>query len=159
MSRNRVVVAAMAVVFAAGFGPHVASSDTSGRFSNRTLRGVYGFSGSGTLLNGTVQAAVVGLNSFNGAGGCRIQGRLNLGGGVHSIQSSSCTYHVGPDGAGSLEVVLTATPPPAVPLPPSFTSDFVIVDNGKQLQFMLSDDLGLTVASGLTVKQVTGQSN
>lgn len=130
------------------------TSNANGGFSTRTLRGVYGFSGSGSLGGGTIPAAVVGLNWFDRAGGCRISGRLNTGtqidplGKVQILESQSCTYKVNADGTGSLDV--TFGPPFEVVL---FHSDFVIVDDARQLQFVLSDQFGATIASGVSTKQ------
>ena len=41
---------------------YVATSQAANGFSNRSLKGTYGLSGSGTLAGGAVQAAIVGLN-------------------------------------------------------------------------------------------------
>lgn len=144
----------VAVVVLAALLACVGTSHASGRFTLRSLRGVYGFSGSGTLFGGTVQAAVVGLNSFDGAGGCRITARLNAGGMVTSLTSATCSYTVNPDGTGSTTV--TFNEPPFGP----FRSDFVIVDQAKELRFVLSDLFGGgTVASGVAKRQRPGETD
>jgi hypothetical protein len=52
-----------------------------------------------------VQAAVVGLNSFNGAGNCYITARLNAGLSVQSFTTSECSYTVNSNGTGSINIV------------------------------------------------------
>ena len=145
--RRTILVAAIVVVSVLTY---VRGGDASGGFSVRTLRGTYGFSGDGTLGGGTIPAAVAGLNFFDRAGGCAIRARLNAGGAVHPLNSTSCTYSVNPDGTGSLDVAFE--PPFAVP----FHSDFVIVDGGRELRFILSDALGQTVAQGSSIHQSRG---
>lgn len=134
-------VALVAVALAA----YVGNGHAASRFSNRSLKGTYGFAGSGTLVGGTVQAAVVGLNSFDRAGGCRITARINAFGAVTPVSSTSCSYSVNPDGTGSLKVIFDV---PLLAGP--FTSDFVIVDNANEIRFVLSDPTGLTVATGVS---------
>jgi hypothetical protein len=154
MTRTRFALAVAAI--AVGTLVYAASGHASGRFSDRTIRGVYGFSGAGTLAGGTIQAAIAGLNAFDGAGGCAIRARLNIAGGMHDVNSVSCTYQVHGDGTGSLEVTLDAAPPTPLPLPP-FHSDFVIVDNAKAIHAVLSDAAGLTVATSVSVRQHSGE--
>jgi hypothetical protein len=130
------------------------ASHAAGGYSKRSLRGSYGFSGSGTLAAGTIQAAVAGLNLFDGAGGCEVRARLNAGGQVVPLTTASCSYEVNRDGTGTLDVTFNE-PPFAGP----FHSDFVIVDGTNQIQFVLSDPSGGTVASGVTTKQSRGQND
>ena len=146
----RIYIAAIIVV--AGIG-YVGTSQAAEGFSPRSLTGTYGFSGSGTLLHGAVQSAVVGVNSFDRAGRCGITARLNAGGLVTSLTSAACSYSVNPDGTGSIHVRFNE-PPFAGP----FVSDFVIVDDARELQFILSDASGGTVASGVAKKQAPGDS-
>lgn len=145
MNTRKIYVAAVVLAaLLASVGP----SHASGNFRLRSLRGVYGFSGSGTLFGGAVQAAIVGLNSFDGAGGCDITARLNAGGTVFSLTTAKCTYTVNPNGTG----LITATfNEPGFTGP--FLSDFVIVDQAKELQFVLSDVSQTTVASGVAKRQ------
>jgi hypothetical protein len=138
----------------AGMLASVSTSQAVSSFSLRSLRGTYGFSGSGTLAGGMVQAAVVGVNSFDGAGGCRITARLNAGGMVHSLTSATCSYTVNPNGTGTTTV--TFHEPPFVG---PFISDFVIVDAKKELRFVLSDPSGGTVASGVAKRQAAGEND
>ena len=140
----------VAVIIVATGLAYVATSQAATGFSLRSLKGTYGFSGSGTLLNGTVQAAVVGLNSFDRFGGCGIKARLNAGGLVMSLTSATCSYSVNPGGTGSIHV--TFNEPPFVG---PFTSDFVIVDDAREIQFVLSDASAGTVASGTAKKQAS----
>ena len=142
----------MALIMLAGLLASVGTSEAAGNFTQRSIKGTYGFSGSGTLAGGAVQAAVVGLNSFDGAGGCQITARLNAGGVVFSLTSATCSYTVNPDGTGSIHVTFNE-PPFVAP----FTSDFDIVDNKKELDFVLSDSGGGTVASGVAKRQSPGE--
>lgn len=124
------------------------TSEAGGRFSVRSLKGIYGFSGSGTLAGGTIPAGVVGLNSYDRAGGCDVSARLNAGGVVHSLSTAECSYTVNSDGTGQLRVTFDH---PIFAGP--FISDFVIVDEAKELPFSLSDPSGGTVATGVAKKQ------
>jgi hypothetical protein len=133
---------------------YAGTTQAAGGFSVRTLKGTYGISGSGTLLGGTVQATVVGVNSFDRAGGCAITARINAFLVVTPVSSTSCAYAVNPDGTGILRVTFD-TPPFTGP----FRSDFVIVDNAKEIDFMLSDASGGTVASGVSKRQTSDESN
>jgi hypothetical protein len=74
---------------------------------------------------------------------------------VHAVSSTSCTYRVNGDGTGRLDVTLTGAP---IPLP-ELHSDFVIVDNGNETPFVLSDDTGGTLASGVSKRQNSGGSD
>jgi hypothetical protein len=154
MRQHRFALAIAAIT--TGMVVYAASGQASGRFSDRSIRGVYGFSGAGTLVNGTIQAAIAGLNWFDGRGGCAIRGRLNMGGGVHDVRSTSCSYSIDGDGTGTVRVTLEATPPTPIPLP-EFRSDMVLVDNAKEIHFVLSDNAGLTVASGVAKRQLGGE--
>ena len=141
----------MALIMLAGLLASVGTSQAVGNFTQRSIKGIYGLSGSGTLEDGTVQAAIVGLNSFDGAGGCRITARLNRKGVVSQLTSATCSYTVNPDGTGTIDVTFTELPIP-------FKSDFVIVDQAKELQFVLSDEFfHSTVASGVAKRQTSGE--
>jgi hypothetical protein len=130
---------------------YAGTSQADQQFTLRSLRGTFGFSGSGTF--GGAPAAVVGLTSFDGAGGCAISARLNAGGVVTSLTSTTCSYTVNSDGTGSQNVRFAEFGPAAL-----FTSDFVIVDAKKELPFILSDGFGGgTVASGASKRQAGGE--
>jgi hypothetical protein len=145
MNPGRMYVSTMiAAVALAG----VAASEAGERFSRRSLKGTYGFSGSGTVAGGTVQAGIVGLNSFDGAGGCDVTVRLNAGGTVIPLSAAECSYTVNADGTGQIHVTFDH---PMFGGP--FTSDFVIVDHAKEVPFSISDASGGTVATGVAKKQ------
>lgn len=120
----------------------------AGGYSNRSLRGTYGLSGSGTIGFGTVPAAVVGLNWFDRGGRCDISAKLNAGGFVTSLTTAQCQYSVRADGTGSIDVTFNEAPF-TVP----FHSDFVIEDDADELPFVLSDSAHGTVASGVAKRQ------
>ena len=146
MSKRRIY---MGVIILAAVLAYGGTSQADEQFTLQSVKGTFGFSGSGTL--GGFPAAVVGLTSFDGAGGCAISARLKPAplGAVVPLASIACVYDVNPDGTGS-QTATFATP--FGPLGP-FTSDFVIV-NKKELQFILSDGFGGgTVASGVSKRQ------
>jgi len=58
-----------------GYREGSAPANQNGSITVRAVRCEYPFSGSGTLASGTVQAGIVGLNSFDGAGGCDVMVR------------------------------------------------------------------------------------
>lgn len=124
----------------------------TGHFTLRSVKGTYGFSGQGTL--GGAPAAVVGLNSFDGAGGCEVQAKLNLVGTILPLISSSCSYTVNPDGTGAVSMTFPGPIGPlSLPEIP-FVTSFVIADGGHELPFILSDTFGGgTVASGVATRQ------
>ncbi len=122
----------------------IPSAQADGHFTERSLRGVWVASASGTL--GTMQAAAVGLFTFDAAGGCTQTATLNAGGTVTPLTSIACSYTVNSDGSGSL----TVTFPGAL----TFTVDFVIVEVEKELHLIVSDPAGTTVASGVAKRQV-----
>lgn len=143
-------VIVLTAVFAYGGGAHADE-----QFTLRSLSGTFAFSGSGTLqlmppvvpVPALVSAAVVGLTSFDGLGGCVTTAVLNAAGTVSPLTSATCSYAVNPDGTGSHDVAFAGLG--------SFTSTFVIVDAKKEVYFMLSDGLGGgTVASGVSKRQV-----
>lgn len=138
----------LAVMVIAALVAFSATSDAGEHFTLQSLRGAWGFSASGTLGGGTVQAAAVGLITFDGVGGCVDEARLNAGGTVVALTSVTCSYTVNSDGTGTL--IATFAPAGA------FTTDFVLVDNAKEFHFIVSDTAqpGATVASGVAKRQV-----
>ena len=124
----------------------IPSAQADEHFRLQSLRGVWGVSASGTLGDGTVQAAAVGLFTFDAAGGCTETAKLNAGGIVTPLTSIACSYTVNSDGSGSL----TVTFPGSL----TFTVDFVIVDVAKEFHFIVSDPTGTTVASGVAKRQM-----
>jgi hypothetical protein len=114
------------------------------RFNLRSVKGTYGFSLQGS--SGDQALSVVGLDAFDGRGGCAIQAHFNLGGTVSPLTSSTCTYLVNPDGRGTSTFTFPG------PLGP-FTINFVIVDGKQELHFILSDGFGNnTVANGTAIR-------
>ena len=135
----------MGVIILAAVLAYGGASQADEQFTLQSVKGTFGFSGSGTLLGSP--AAVVGLTSFDGVGGCGITAVLNVAGTVTPLASIACSYTVNSNGTGSQTIIF------AGPFGP-FTSDFVIVDAKKELQFILSDGFGGgTVASGVSKKQ------
>src|SRR5262249_55239884 len=119
--------------------------------SRRSLKGTYGFNGSGTLAGGTVPAGFVGLNSFDGAGGCDVTVRLNAGGTVIPLSAAECSYTVNADGTGQIHVTFDH---PTFGGP--FTGGFGIGDKAKEVPVSISGASGGTVATGVAKKQSSG---
>jgi hypothetical protein len=91
-------------------------------------------------------ASAVGLNTYDGNGGCTSESHLNAGGTVALLTSASCSYAVNGDG--------TATQQTAFVGGASFTAHIVLVDDNEAF-FIVSDTAqpGTTVASGLLKRQ------
>ena len=132
---------------------YVGTGAASSGISARSIIGTYGFSGAGTLAAGAVQAGVVGLTTFGRGGRCRIAVKINAVPLVPQpvlVNSTSCTYTLNADGTGTQDVTFD-NPIFAGP----FHSDFVVVDDGEELPFMLSDGTGGTVATGVARRQTS----
>ena len=140
-----IVAVAATVAVAASSGGTVAVS--SERFSDRSLRGDWGFSADGAIVPpafpAPVPAVAVGTMHFDGDGGCEISDTINIGGTVASRTSTACSYTVGDDGTGEIVAEFPGDPFP-VPL------SFVIVDNKREFRFIRTD---LGVASGVAKRQ------
>lgn len=109
-------------------------------FTNRSLRGSYGFVASGFVMGATIPAVRAGIFTFDGAGGCSVVSVANVGTvGSSSQNTTTCTYSVNPDGTGKL----TADIPVNV--------FFVIVNHGSELQLMRTET-GV-IATGVAKKQ------
>ena len=115
------------------------------KFDNKDLRGTFGFKAAGFLFVGPTShtpASAVGLNTYDGAGGCESESLLNSGGTVLPLSSVSCTYTVNADG--------TATQQTSFGPGLSFTTHLVLIDR-DEVFFIVSDATqpGTTVASGV----------
>lgn len=131
-----------ALVLSAGVGvlrPAQAEEVRNGRvFSERDVRGPYGFSFQGfltlTLSDGSslpVPVSAVGRLVADGRGGIEAARTLSLGGLVLE-QDGVGVYEVQPDGTGSarFDIVVvdqTGTPPPGVELPNATVESFAFV--------------------------------
>jgi hypothetical protein len=116
-------------------------------FTVQSLRGNWGFSGSGTISPPTVPqitwGAVVGILTFDGSGGCSMSNTANIGGTTTAQTSQTCTYTVNPDGTGSIVAQFPGDPGP-LPL------SFVLVDGGDELHLIRTD---IAVATGVAKRQ------
>jgi hypothetical protein len=147
----RLTILALAVLV------YVGTSHASSSISTRSIIGNYGFSGSGTLGAGTIQAAVVGVTTFGRGGRCKITGTINAVPLVPHpvpVSSTSCTYTLNSDGTGTQDVTFDTAP-----FTGPFHSDFVVVDEGEEIPFMLSDATGGTVATGVAKRQTDEERN
>jgi len=111
-------------------------------FSDRTLKGTYGFNSSYSVLVATapnqpvvpaLPFASMGRISFDGQGGCRVSSIGNVNGQSVPSTSSSCSYSVNPDGTGTSEAVFPGSPI-ADPIPIAF----VITDGGNEFRAVLT---------------------
>ena len=155
MMHNRKVYLLAVVVF--GALAYVGTSHASSTGSPRSIIGTYGLVGAGTLGAGTIQAAVVGVTTFGRSGHCRITAKINAVPLVPQpvpLNSTSCTYTLNADGTGTQDVTFD-NPLFAGP----FHSDFVVVEGGEELPFMLSDGTGGTVATGVAKRQTSNDRN
>jgi len=134
------LVAVVAAMSAVGLtARRSAASDAIGEeeeFSNRTVKGHYGFNSSlGWLLPPAapqaVPAAGMGRITFDGDGSCQVTSVANFNGNVVHLASSSCTYSVGPDGMGTAEAVF-----PGAPVPGPVDVALVVVDRGREIRFL-----------------------
>jgi hypothetical protein len=124
----------------------VVTNSQAESFSDKSLRGAYGFNAHGFLAGGAVPASAMGRNVYDGHGGCESESRLNAGGTVLALTSLSCTYTVNADGTGVQETTFSAG---------IFTTHFVLVDHAKEFLFIVSDTAqpGQTIASGVAKRQ------
>lgn len=126
-------------------------ADNDERFTERSLRGSWGFSAAGFLAvtptGSNTPASAVGLLRFDGRGECTDEAKLNSAGTVVALTSTSCTYTVNSDGTGTIQT--TFAPAGA------FTTDFVITEERGEFHFIVSDQVqpGTTVASGVAKRQ------
>ncbi len=120
-------------------------------YSNASLRGAWGFSADGVIVPPAVpmptHAVAVGLMRFDGKGACSISDTINIGGMAAGVdtprESIDCSYHVRPDGTGTITAQFVGEPFP-VPL------SFVIVDGGREFRWIRTD---LGIASGVAKRQ------
>jgi hypothetical protein len=143
MTAKRSLVAAVVIAAVVAWS---SSAPAEQRFSDKSLKGAWGFNAHGFLAGGTVPASAMGRNTYDGNGGCFSESRLNAGGTVLALASLSCTYTVNPDGTGVQQTTFTAG---------VFTTHFVLVDNAKEFLFIVSDTAqpGTTIASGVAKRQ------
>jgi hypothetical protein len=104
-------------------------------FSNRSIKGTYGYNSSFGLLVATAPGqpalpfAGMGRIYFDGQGGCAVSAIGNVNGQAIPSTASSCSYNVNPDGTGTSEAVFPGTPI-ADPIPIAF----VITDGGQEIR-------------------------
>jgi hypothetical protein len=135
---HRVTLLGLAVLWLLTVGVPGVTADDDESFSNRSLRGAYGFISSGTLFGDP--GIAVGRTTFDGQGLCTLVIRFNIAatGGTEPIDATACTYGVQPDGTGTLTV--------AIPGLGTFTIAFVLVDHGKELH-TISLDPGISTTA------------
>lgn len=100
-------------------------------FSEKSVRGSYGFSFQGEIV-GVGSVAAVGVLEADGKGNINPASRTININGLPIQQTFTCTYSVYPDGTGSAVCPLDDPLPGA---PPEETFDFVLVDKAKGFRF------------------------
>jgi hypothetical protein len=130
-----VAVLAASVLFA----QTLAAQEQSGKAkecSNATLRGNFGYTSTGTLLDSFVPPpfagpfAEVGRETFDGKGNTDATGTLSANGNVFSKVTFEGTYAVNPDCTGSMTLSSSLGVSHA---------DFVIDDDGTELRLIFTD--------------------
>ena len=148
-----VMALALAAAVVMGGRSWAAHEDEAGgeqRFSNRTLKGFWGFNSPlGYVVPPGAPQPVpfVGLGRlfFDGEGGCAVDNVVNFSGQTFRFKSASCHYSVTPDGMGTAEADF-----PGAPVPGSVPLSFIIVDHGRELRAI---DTNFIVASFTAVRQ------
>ena len=121
-------------------------------FTNKSIKGMWGFSGSATvyppLAPEPTPGSNLGTTYFDGKGNCVVKGWVSIGDIVLGpITSDKCTYSVNPDGTGS------GTAYYSDPFAPeSSRIEFVIVDHGRELRAIYSDP-DYPICGGFTAKR------
>ena len=118
--------------------------DDRGPFTERTIRGAWGWTGDGKLVDPATGQAVhtvgLGIVYFDGFGGCEVTSSVNISGTPEGpITSTSCVYSVNPDGTG--QSVATFSDPPFVGDAPV---SFVIVNDRKEIRFIQNNQFVVT---------------
>jgi hypothetical protein len=108
----------------------------SASFSNRSIKGAWGFSGG--LAYGVppgfpqpLPLVAVGRLTFDGVSKCSVENVVNVNGQASRFKSRTCHYSVTPDGMGTAEADF-----PDAPVPGSVPVAFVITDNGKEIRLI-----------------------
>ena len=133
--------------------PSVTSADSEdddrGEFTNRSIKGRWGLSVSGTFLPPAVPEpapiVAVGLMEFDGTGRCSIAATANVGGTSFSLTTDECAYAVNPNGSGSVSAVFPGDPPTPLSLA------IVIVDKKKEIRFIRTEEFAVSI--GVTKRQ------
>ncbi|MEJ2365811.1 MAG: hypothetical protein P8075_13340 [Deltaproteobacteria bacterium] len=102
-------------------------------FSEKSVRGSYGFSFQGEIL-GVGPVAAVGVLEADGRGNITDASRTINISGITFEQTFTCTYSVNPDGTGSAVCELDEPPPEGAPAVETF--GVVLVDNAKGFRFV-----------------------
>jgi hypothetical protein len=122
--------------------------DSDRGFSNRSIKGSWGFStnGFGMLLAPTapqpLPAATLGRIVFDGNGGCSITLWANINGQTSRAQSATCSYTVNPDGTGTNEATF-----PGSPIVDPIPIVFVIIDEGRELRLLNTGSIVSTISA------------
>jgi hypothetical protein len=132
-SSSKLIIVVFSLVLALVLVPAASADDEEG-CSIATLRGNYGIQSTGSIVAaGPIGlVAEAGIIKFDGQGGASQTTTVSLNGTIlHNRASLSGDYRVHPDCTGDLTLVL-----PGATGPIMSTSDFVIVDHGKEVRLV-----------------------
>ena len=128
------LVIGFAAVFVLGILPR-AEADDQRECSNKSLRGSFGFTSTGTLLALPPPFAgpfgEIGRQTFDGKGNTDSTATLSANGNVVRVTVQG-TYAVNPDCTGSMTLFI-------LPFAATATLDFVIDDDGAELRAIVTD--------------------
>jgi hypothetical protein len=110
--------------------------------SNATLNGTYGFSSTGTVVSTGTPRVLLGRETYDGNGHFSDILTVNSGGALLETTNSG-TYTVKPDCTGTIFTTLGQL---------NLVVDFVIVDSGKEIYFIISSNPVSLIAYGVRTK-------
>ncbi len=144
------VALGVATAFTAGFlAPASTEADEEDdddrrRFTERSIKGAWGWTGAGTFISPVDGEALpsVGLGTtvFDGVGGCTVTSTVNIAGTiVGPVESDACTYSVNADGTGTSTAMFTDPP-----LAGEAEVSFVVVDKRREIRFIQHNEFVVT---------------
>jgi hypothetical protein len=133
---KRVILVAVCVLtLLAGSAYRATASDTDDKFTNQTLNDKYGFHVLALSLDPTfttgrsIPFAISGYYEFHGDGTLNGKDTVSTQGVIIPRQYTG-TYHVNPDGTGTLKLNISPTFQPV--------GNFVIVESGREIEIIFA---------------------
>ncbi len=116
-----------------------AHSAAEATFSNMDLRGDYGYSFTGQILEGPVAGPLAGVGwaSYDGAGNVSVTETATLNGTVVQ-RTGTGTYQMNSNGTGTASITFTTVDPPGIPDSVS-TLAFVISNNRLSIDMVVTN--------------------
>jgi hypothetical protein len=115
--------------------------------SNATLKGVYGYYSTGSFFPSGLSRVVLGRDTYDGEGHFLADLNVNTGG-TEAHVTNTGTYTVNPDCTGAISATLGGL---------NVAIDFVLVDSGKQIYFIISSNPASLVMYGVRTKLAANQ--